>query len=57
MECVVGEALAVDCELRMGRVTAPMVSLVAGSARNGGAGTERRPAWGLLAPLAVMLCF
>ena len=52
---VVGEALTVDCESRMGRVAAPMVALLAGFARKGGAGTGRRPAWGLLAPLAVSL--
>ena len=57
MVSVVGEALTVDCESRMERVAAPMVSLLAGFAWNGGAGTGRRPAWGLLALLVVMLCF
>ena len=57
MVSIVGEALTVDCESRMGRVAAPMVSLLARFARNGGAGTGRRPAWGLLVLLAVMLCF
>ena len=52
---VVGEALTVDCESRMGRSAAPVVALLAGFARKGGAGTGRRPAWGLLAPLAVSL--
>ena len=56
MVCVVGEALTVDCESRMGRVAAPMLSMLAGFARKSGAGTGRRPAWGLLDPLVVRLC-
>ena len=55
MVSVVGEALTVDCESRMGRVAAPMVALLARFARKGGAGTGRGPVWGLLAPFSVSL--
>ena len=53
MEYVDGEVLAVDCKSRMERVTGPRVVLLFVFARRGGAGTMRRPAWGVLAPLVV----
>ena len=33
-----------------------MVALIVVFARRGGAGTERRPVWGVLAPLAIRIC-
>ena len=50
------EVFAGDCESRMGRVAGPMVALLFVFARKVGAGTGRRPAWGVLSPLAVRIC-
>jgi hypothetical protein len=50
------EVFAGDCGSRMGRVAGPMVALLFVFARKGGAGTGRRSAWGVLAPLAVRIC-
>jgi len=56
MKSVFGEILAVDGGSRMESVTGPIVALLAVFARRGGAGTGRRPAWGVLAPLAIRIC-
>jgi hypothetical protein len=55
MESVAMEVVAVDCGSRMERATGPMVALFFVFVRRGGAGTGRRPAWGVLAPLAVKI--
>ena len=56
IKSVVGEAPTVDDESRMERGTGPMVALVVLFAWRGDAGAERRPAWGVLAPLVVRIC-
>jgi hypothetical protein len=56
MESVGREVYAVDCGSRMERVAGPMVALLFVFARRGDARTRRRPAWGILAPLAVKIC-
>ena len=57
MEYVVKEVFAFDCGSRMERVAGPVVALLFVFARKGGARTGRRPAWGLIAPLAVKIFF
>jgi hypothetical protein len=49
MEFVDMGVFAVDCGSRMERVAGPMVALLFVFARRGGAGTGRRPSWGVLA--------
>ena len=50
MESVDKEVFVVDCGSQMERVAGPVF------ARRGGAGTVRRSAWRIMAPLAVKMC-
>ncbi len=50
------EVFAVECGSLMERVAGPMLATIFVFARKGNAGTGRRSAWGIVAPLAVKMC-
>jgi hypothetical protein len=56
MEAADKEVFAVECGSLMERVAVPTLATLFVFVRRGAAGTGRRSAWGIVAPLAVKIC-